>query len=313
MPITKNIVELMNGNIEVESEKGVGTTFTVVVTMKESDRKASQEDKNEIHPHEMTVLVIDDDPVACEHAKLVLGQVGVNCDIALSGAEGLEMVKLNHVRMEPYNLILVDWKMPEMDGIETTKRIREVVGHESAIIILTSYNWDDVADEAREAGVDTFVPKPLFAGTVMDEFREAFRKKNEALNQRTVDLKGRRILLAEDVDINAEIIMMILSMREIEVDLAENGRIAVEKFKSHEPGHYDAILMDMRMPVMDGLEATKDIREMDRKDAQSIPIIALTANAFDEDVQRSMQAGLNAHLSKPVEPDNLFETLESLI
>ena len=303
----------MNGNIEVESEKGVGTTFTVVVTMKESDRKASQEDKNEIHPHEMTVLVIDDDPVACEHAKLVLGQVGVNCDIALSGAEGLEMVKLNHVRMEPYNLILVDWKMPEMDGIETTKRIREVVGHESAIIILTSYNRDDVADEAREAGVDTFVPKPLFAGTVMDEFREAFRKKNEALNQRTVDLKGRRILLAEDVDINAEIIMMILSMREIEVDLAENGRIAVEKFKSHEPGHYDAILMDMRMPVMDGLEATKDIREMDRKDAQSIPIIALTANAFDEDVQRSMQAGLNAHLSKPVEPDNLFETLESLI
>ena len=147
----------------------------------------------------------------------------------------------------------------------------------------------------------------------MDEFREAFRKKNEALKQRTVDLKGRRILLAEDVDINAEIMMMLLSLREIEVDLAENGWIAVEKFKSHEPGYYDAILMDMRMPVMDGLEATKVIREMDRKDAQSIPIIALTANAFDEDVQRSMQAGLNAHLPKPVEPDNLFETLESLI
>ena len=313
MPITKNIVELMNGNIQVESEKGVGTVFTVVVTMKESDRRSSEEEKKELHPHEMAVLVIDDDPVACEHARLVLGQVGVNCDVAMSGSDGLDMVKLRHARMEPYNLILVDWKMPEMDGIETTKRIREVIGHESAIIILTSYNWDDVAEEAREAGVDTFVPKPLFAGTVMDEFREAFRKKNEAIEKKTADLKGRRVLLAEDVDINAEIIVMILSMREIEVDLAENGRIAVEKFEAHETGYYDAILMDMRMPVMDGLEATKVIREMDRNDARTIPIIALTANAFDEDVQRSMQAGLNAHLSKPVEPESLFETLENLI
>ncbi len=313
MPITKNMVELMNGSIEVESEKGVGTTFTVVITLTESDRKAVEGEKKILHPHEMSVLVIDDDPIACEHAKLVLGQVGISCDSALTGAEGIEMVKLRHARVEPYNLILVDWKMPGMDGIETTRKIREIVGHESAIIILTSYSWDGIVDEAKEAGVDAFVPKPLFAATVMDEFREAFRKRGEMSHHDMVELKGRRILLAEDVDINAEIIMMILSMKEIEVDRAENGKIAVDKFASHESGYYDAILMDMRMPVMDGLEATKAIREMGRDDAQSIPIIALTANAFDEDVQRSMQAGLNAHLSKPVEPDNLFETLENLI
>ena len=147
----------------------------------------------------------------------------------------------------------------------------------------------------------------------MDEFREAFKKKNAKLVRETADLTGRRILLAEDMAVNAEIMMMVLAMREMEVEHAENGRIAVEMFSGHEPGYYDAILMDMRMPEMDGLEATQVIRAMDRKDAKTIPIIALTANAFDEDVQRSMQAGLDAHLSKPVEPENLFETLENLI
>ena len=147
----------------------------------------------------------------------------------------------------------------------------------------------------------------------MDEFAEAFRSKNAALEQRTVDLKGRRVLLAEDVPVNAEIVKMVLTMREIEVDLAENGLAAVNLFESHESGYYDAILMDMRMPEMDGLEATRVIRSLQRDDAKTIPIIALTANAFDEDVQRSMQAGLNSHLSKPVDPEALFETLESLI
>ena len=261
----------------------------------------------------MCVLVIDDDPIACEHAQVVLGQVGISCEKALSGAEGLEMVKLRHARMEPYNLILVDWKMPDMDGVETTRQIREAVGYETPVIILTSYSWDDIEGEAKDAGVDTFVSKPLFAANVLDEFRKAFAKKNEQLVRKTADLAGRRVLLAEDVEINAEIMMVVLSMREMEADLAENGRIAVEKFAGSEPGYYDAILMDMRMPEMDGLEATRVIRAMDREDAKTIPIIALTANAFDEDVQRSLQAGLNAHLSKPVEPESLFETLESLI
>ena len=313
MPITKNIVELMNGNIEVESEKGKGTTFTVTVTLADSERTLAEDTLSELHPQEMCVLVIDDDPVACEYAQYVLGQVGVNCELAESGSEALEMVKMRHARREDYNLILVDWKMPDMDGIETTRQIRSVVGNDAAIIILTSYSWEDVVDEAKDAGVDSFVSKPLFAGTVMDEFRAAFKRKNESLLDSRADLKGRRVLLAEDMMVNAEIIMMILSMRDIETEHAENGLEAVKMFENSEEGYYDAILMDMRMPEMDGLEATRAIRGMDRNDARQIPIIALTANAFDEDVQRSLQAGLNAHLSKPVEPENLYETLESLI
>ena len=313
MPITKSIVEMMNGHIEVESEKGKGSVFTVVITLGESDRKSVETREGELDPHEMSVLVIDDDRIALEHAEIVLGQIGIGCDTAESGWEGIDKVRIRHGRREDYDLILIDWRMPEMDGVETTRQIRSLVGNDTPIIILTSFNWDDIADEAKEAGVDTFVAKPLFAGTVMDEFKEAFRRKNKLLEKKTSDLKGKRVLLAEDVPVNAEIILMVLSMREMKTDLAENGRIAVELFESHEPGTYDAILMDMRMPEMDGLEATRRIRAMDRPDAKSVPIIALTANAFDEDVQRSMQAGLNAHLSKPVEPDALFETLETLI
>ena len=312
MPITKSIIELMNGHIDVVSEKGKGTTFTVTVTLGESDRK-QQIDEAGLVPHEMSVLVIDDDPIALEHAEIVLSQVGIGCETAESGWEGVDKVRLRHGRRDDYNLVIIDWKMPEMDGLETTRQIRKIVGNNTPVIILTSFNWDEIADEAHEAGVDTFVPKPLFASTVMDEFAEVFRSKNEALAERTADLKGRRVLLAEDVAVNAEIMIMVLSMREIEADLAENGKEAVNLFESHEAGYYDAILMDMRMPEMDGLEATRTIRSLQRDDAKTIPIIALTANAFDEDVQQSMQAGLNAHLSKPVEPETLFKTLEKMI
>ena len=312
LPITKSIVELMNGNIDVASEKGKGTTFTVTITLGESDRKQRNDESGPV-PREMSVLVIDDDPIALEHAEIVLSQAGIRCETAESGWEGIDKVRIRHGRREDYNLIIIDWKMPEMDGIETTREIRKIAGNDTPVIMLTSFNWDEIADEAREAGVDTFAPKPLFAGTVMDEFAEAFRSKNKTFKESRAELKGRRVLLAEDVAVNAEIMMMVLAMREMEADLAENGREAVRLFESHEAGYYDAILMDMRMPEMDGLEATKTIRSLQRDDARTIPIIALTANAFDEDVQQSMQAGLNAHLSKPVEPDTLFETLENLI
>ena len=314
MAITKSIVEMMNGSIEVESEKGEGTTFYVTVTLLNAAAHDEEEAEIVIRPDEMTVLVVDDDPVACEHAKLILEKAGIAAEIAYSGPEAIEKVTLRHARREPYNLILVDWKMPEMDGIETTRRMREIIGHESAIIILTAYRWDDVQDEAIEAGVDSFLPKPLFANSVIEEFRSAMTRKGVISPEKNVaDLEGRHVLLAEDVQINAEIMMMVLAVRGIDADLAENGRIAVEKFEASEPGHYDAVLMDMRMPEMDGLEATRRIRAMDRADSKEIPIIALTANAFDEDVQRSLQAGLNAHLTKPVQPEALYETLESLI
>jgi len=314
MSITKSLVEMMNGTITVQSEQGVGSTFTVTVTLMESGRTRESGGSRELRAEDLSVLVIDDDPIACEHAKLVLGQIGINCETALSGAEALNMVELRHARRASYNLILVDWKMPGMDGLETTRRIRRLIGEDSTIIILTSYNWDDIIDEAREVGVDSFAAKPLFAAAVLDEFRSVSKKKSTlAQPAHKADLTGKRVLLAEDVAVNAEIMVMVLGMRKMQVDVAGNGRIAVELFGNHPERHYDAILMDMRMPEMDGLEATRVIRAMDRADARTIPIIALTANAFDEDVQRSMQAGLNAHLSKPVQPDTLFETLESLI
>ncbi len=314
MAITKNIVKMMNGDIDVESEKGKGTTFTVTVTLLDSTRKSTDENSGELRLQDLSVLLVDDDKVACEHAKVVLEKVGIKSDFAYSGKEAIEKVKIHHARREPFKLIVIDWQMPEMDGVETARQIRSVIGNESAIIILTAYNWDDIIDEAIAAGVDSFIAKPLFASNLLDEFKEAVKKKNiKAPVANKTDLKGKRILLAEDMQVNAEIMMMVLKMRDMEVEVAENGKIAVEMFESHEPGYYDAILMDMRMPVMDGLEATGKIREMGHKDSKTIPIIALTANAFDEDVQRSLQAGLNAHLSKPVQPDVLLEILENMI
>ncbi len=205
--------------------------------------------------------------------------------------------------------------MPEMDGIEVAKEIRKRYDKETTVIILTSFNWDDILDEAMHVGVDSFLAKPLFASNVIDEFERIARKNNMSLfkEKKRAELKGRRILMAEDNEINAEIMKEIIQMREAEIDHAENGRIVVEMFEKSPVGYYDAILMDVRMPEMDGLEATAAIRALDKADAKTIPIIALTANAFDEDVQRSLQSGMNAHLSKPVVADRLYQTLEELI
>ena len=313
MAITKNIVEMMNGNIEVKSEKGKGTTFYITVTLSDALKSVTKDSDVDIAPEEMSVLIIDDDEIACEHARLVLEKEGISAEIAMSGKDAIEMVRLRHARRTPYNLILVDWKMPDMDGIETTRCIREIVGTESAIIILTAYRWDDVLEDALQAGVDSFVPKPLFATVVLEEFKSAIKKKSLNSTEKKIDLAGKRILLAEDMQVNAEIMLMVLEMRDMKVELAVNGREALERFENSEPGYFDAILMDMRMPEMDGLEATRRIRNLDREDAKKIPIIALTANAFDEDVQRSLQVGMNAHLSKPVEPERLYQTLEEFI
>ena len=313
MAITKNLVEMMNGNISVESEKGVGTTFTVSVTLRTSDKERMHENL-EMRPQDLRVLIIDDDPDACAHAKLVLEEVGIVSDTCLSGDEAMKMLELAHGRMAAYNLILVDLKMPEQDGVAVTRRIREQYDDDSAIIILTAYSWDDIMEEAISAGVDSFIAKPLFASSVLDEFKQAIQRRLAAHRViHKADLAGKRILLAEDMEINAEIMMNILSLRDMEADHAENGRIAVDMFAQSAEGTYAAVLMDIRMPVMDGLEAAVAIRALDRPDAKSIPIIALTANAFDEDVQRSLQVGMNAHLSKPVESEHLFETLEQLI
>ena len=313
MAITKSLVEKMNGNISVSSKKGEGTTFTVAVTLMDSDKKSEGREDTEIRLQDLSVLIVDDDEIACEHSRLVLEGVGIPADTVMSGKEAVEMVKIHEARREPYNMVLLDLKMPEMDGVETAKQIRAVVGRDSVIIIITAYNWEDVLDEAVSAGVDSFLAKPLFAANVLEEFKAALNKRKERTEEHKADLEGRKILLAEDMAVNAEIMKELLKMKGMEVDHAENGRICVDMFQMEPEGYYDAILMDMRMPEMDGLEATRAIRALPRKDAKEIPVIALTANAFDEDVQKSLQAGLNAHLSKPVEPSSLFATLEKLI
>ncbi|MBR5359556.1 MAG: response regulator, partial [Lachnospiraceae bacterium] len=209
MAITKSFVEMMNGNINVESEKDKGTVFTVTVTLMDSDRKASDRALDVIDIEKMSVLIVDDDPLACDHAKLVLEKAGITSEIATSGHEAIEKVNLRNARMEPYNLILIDWKMPDMDGVETTRKIREIVGDESAIIILTAYRWDDILDEAMTAGVDSFLSKPIFAANVIEEFRSALNRKNmiSGKNEAMIDLSGKRVLLAEDVEVNSEIMI----------------------------------------------------------------------------------------------------------
>jgi CheY-like chemotaxis protein len=313
MAITKNIVELMNGTISVESEKGVGTEFTVVITLNNCEHQFSS--TNFVNPKDMRILVVDDEEIAAEHARIVLDEAGIKADTCYSGQEALNMLEVCHAKHEPYNLVLLDWKMPEMDGIDVARQIRQRYAKETTVIILTSFNWDEIMEEALHAGVDSFLAKPLFASNVIDEFERIARKNSMSLfkERSRADLKGRRILMAEDVLINAEIMEQIIMVRGAEIDHAENGKIALDMFSNSKEGYYDAILMDVRMPEMDGLAATEAIRGLDRPDAKKVPIIAMTANAFDEDVQRSLQVGMNAHLSKPVEPDRLYQTLEELI
>ena len=313
MAITKNIVELMNGTISVTSKKGEGTEFTVMVTLNNSEHRGPA--TSFIDPKEMRILVVDDEQVAAEHARIVLEEVGIQADTCFCGQDALQMLEVAHAKHTPYNLVLLDWKMPEMDGLEVAREIRRRYDKETTVIILTAFNWDEIMDEALHTGVDSFLAKPLFASNVIDEFERIARRNNMSLykEKKHAELKGKRILIAEDVYVNFAIMKKLIQIKEAEIDHAENGRIVVEMFQNNPVGYYDAILMDVRMPEMDGLEATAAIRALDRPDAKTIPIIALTANAFDEDVQLSLQAGMNAHLSKPVEPEHLYQTLEELI
>ena len=313
MAITKNIVELMNGKIQVHSQKNMGSEFIVTVTLKKSEEPATVH--NAINPKDMHVLIVDDDPIVCEHASIVMEEAGIRAKTALCGKTALDMLDLQHAKHDPYNLVLLDWKMPEMDGMAVAKEIRKRYGAETTVIFFTACNWDEIMDEALHIGVDSYLAKPLSVAKVMEEFaRIAKRNGLKGLSGgKRAELKGKHILLAEDILINAEIVTELIHSRGAEVDHAVDGRQVTEMFARSEPGHYDAILMDVRMPEMDGLEATSVIRAMNRPDARTVPIIAMTANAFDEDVQSSLQAGMNAHLSKPLDPEHLFQTLEEII
>ncbi len=314
LAITKRIVEMMNGSIGVESEKGVGTEFSVTVTLRNCDQMG--EDKTgEIDLHAMYVLVVDDDPVEAEHARMVLEEVGIRADFCTNGQEALRKMEVQHAKHRPFNMVLMDWNMPGMSGPETSEEISKRYEGESTIVALTAYNWDDIQVEAERVGVHNFLAKPLYAGNIIESVERIARRSNMNIfkEKKKAKLAGRRILLAEDQELNAEILTDILDMESIKVDHAWNGREAIDLFEKSTAGIYAAILMDVRMPEMDGLEAAAAIRAMDREDAKRIPIIALTGNTFDEDVQSSIQAGMNAHLTKPIDSDHLLRILGELI
>ncbi len=321
MAITKNFVEMMNGEIDVESIKGVGSVFTVTVSLKRSDRSYTEENGLQL-PDNYRGIVVDDDEIACEHAQVVLNAIGIKADAVTSPKQALSMMKEACGRGEPYGLLLTDYKMPEMTGHELSREIRGFDGGKTDIIMLTGYNWDIIEEEIREDGIDTIIAKPLFTDNLLRAVRSVLERKSgktaEKENEEETEpkenaLAGKRILMAEDVDANAEILADLLELEEVESERACNGEEAVSMFSSNPEGYYDAILMDVRMPVKDGLTATEEIRALERPDAKKIPIIAMTANVFDEDVERSLNAGMNAHLSKPIEPERLYAELAELI
>ena len=310
LAISSNLISLMNGHISVSSTPGVGSEFVVELPLLTVPDNTPKQD---VSLEDIRVLVVDDDLVTCEHTTLILNRIGVDAEYVTSGKAAVTRVKSALQRHTCYNIALVDWKMPDMDGVETARSIRRIVGPDTLVIIMSAYDWTEIEARAREAGVDFFISKPIFQSVVQDVLLKATRRRQSAdtLPVQKEDFAGRRILLVEDNEINMEIARTLLEFRNASVDGACNGQQAVEMFRSSPPNHYDAVLMDVRMPVMDGIAATQAIRGLDRADAATVPILAMTANAFAEDIEQSRKAGMNEHLAKPIEPETLYARLAS--
>lgn len=314
MAIVKNMVSLMMGNIQVESEKNKGSTFRVTVNL----RLDSEEGEKYTELEKLPVLVVDDDEVTCETVSGMLCDIGMLGEWADSGELALTKVAERHSRKEDYMAVILDWKMPGMDGVEIARRIRSEIDENVPIIILTAYDWSEIEAEAREAGVDAFMTKPIYRTKLQEKLQEvAGGRKEMPLNQkkkmRSMIPEGRRILLVEDNELNREIAVELLNMMGIKVVCTINGIEAVDQFRSSVPGTYDLILMDIQMPVMNGYEATKCIRNLDRADSRSIPIIAMTADAFMKDVQAVHEAGMNEHIAKPISVERLAQVLNHFL
>lgn len=311
MAITHNIIRMMSGDIQVESELGKGSKFTVMIFLKLQDKKSESYEELTGLP----VLVADDDQISCETTCKMLNEIGMSSEWVLSGQEAVERVADTH-EGDDFYAVIMDWKMPGMDGLETVKEIRKIVGPEIKVIILSAYDWSEIEVEARAAGVDAFLSKPVFKSGISRLFHELKDGKSQngaGLQLEKVtqnDYSGKRVLLVEDIELNREIAREILGMTGIEIEEAENGKMAVEKFSASENGYYDIILMDVQMPVMNGYDATSAIRTMERADASAVPIVAMTANAFAEDVRDAKAAGMNEHLAKPFDFRKLTELLE---
>ncbi len=315
MTITKNIVEMMGGSIVCRSEVGKGSTFTVTLELRLQDDGGYSMALDEFIG--LPALVVDDDGKTCENLSQLLEEAGMTCEWTLFGREAVARAEMMARRGRPYKLYLIDWLMPDMNGIETTRQIRKHVGRDAAIFILTAYDWSDIEEEAREAGVTAFLTKPLFRSNLYHALRQASHlasKKDEGEAKKPpISAAGKRILLVEDNDINIEIAAELLSQTGAEVVCACNGREAVEAFAKSGEGCFDLILMDIQMPCMNGYDAARAIRKMERSDAQRLPIYAMTANVFDEDIKNAVEAGMNGHVSKPINAKELFALLREAL
>ena len=307
MAITKYIVDAMEGTIEIQSEPDKGSEFLLTFDFEKAD--AMEIDM--VLPA-WNMLVVDDDELLCKTAMDALKSIGIKAEWTLSGEKAIELVIEHHKKREDYQIILLDWKLPGMNGIQAAREIRRNLGEEVPILLISAYDWSEFEAEAREAGISGFISKPLFKSTLyhaLCQYMDVGTEHEHTLNQ-NIDLSGRRILLAEDNELNWEVAKELLTDLGVELDWAEDGRICLDKFQKSSEGYYDIILMDIRMPHMTGYEATQAIRGLAHPDALSIPIIAMSADAFSDDIQHCLQCGMNAHIAKPIDVIELTRLLK---
>lgn len=310
MSITKCIVDLMEGTIELQSSQGAGSKFHVTL-----DLKKAKVNEMDMKLPEWNVLVVDDNEQLCSSAAANLEELGVKADWTLDGREAIKMIEERHSQGEDYHFVLIDWKMPNMNGVETIREIRKSVGKEIPVFLISAYDWSDIEDEAHASDIEGFISKPLFKSTLFSrliQYAEGNHYEQGQNSEQKIDFNGKHILLAEDIDLNWEIANEILSSVGLIIERAVNGLECVEKFEKSETGFYDAVLMDIRMPVMNGYDATKTIRSLERSD-KDIPIIAMTADAFSDDAQRCMESGMNAHLAKPLDVRECMRVLQKYL
>ena len=309
MSITKNIVDLMGGTIALTSEPGKGTEFIVTLCFTRSGQKAEPKQLPQLEG--LRALVADDDTNTCLNVSTMLSKIGMRPEWTISGKEAVIRTKYAVEQGDAFSVYIIDWLIPDMNGIEIVRQIRKVIGNRCPIIILTAYDWADIEDEARAAGVTAFCEKPLFLSELRRVLAEPFRAEpaSEPAQPTAADLKGKKLLLVEDNELNREIALEILKGAGFVVDTAEDGAVAVQKIKQAAPGQYDLILMDIQMPNLDGYEATRQIRALPDAEKASIPIFAMTANAFEEDRQNALAAGMNGHIAKPLDVPHLLRVL----
>ena len=298
LAITRQMVELMNGTIECRSKPGEGTTFTITL-----DIPVAEKQLKEMRFDAIDALIADDDPILLDTAVDALESLGITAERATNGREALEMTRGRHAAGKDYDIIILDWKMPDMDGVETIRKIRSEFGAGIPILLTSAYDQSDIEDEVKGAGASGFISKPLFRSRLYEKINEVLGTEATAVEPEDdySDLAGINILVAEDNEINWEILSAMLGMFGITTERAENGRICVDKMAAATEGSYDLIFMDVQMPEMNGLDATRSIRKLENKWAASIPIIAMTANAFSEDVAECLNAGMNGHIAKPID------------